>query len=360
MNPLEEPEAGCELFVGATIGEQNENTLYTDLTGKFPVKSFHGSHMLFVAYAYGPNAILTRPMRNRSDAEMIKAYTDIHDKGFKPRFNVSDSECSKTIKRYIREQDAIIQLVERDNHRVNAAEQAIQTFKNHFITGLATVDKNFPIQLWDELIPQAQDTLNLLRTSRVNKHLPAYAVLEGPFNFNRTPLAPPGTKAIIYNDPSSRTSWGPHGEDAYYVNRVPEHWRCYKFFVPDTKAFRISGAAKFFPTHCKMPAVDPGDTVRLAAQDLITALNNLNPNAPIDLEPRHSQALRDLSNIFQQSIKQTSEGEGESPRVATEPSTSHNTTAPRVVQLAPRIHQRTTRRNTPILPTIQEETTPAP
>jgi hypothetical protein len=79
MNPLEEPEAGCELFVGATIGEQNENTLYTDLTGKFPVKSFHGSHMVFVAYAYGPNAILARPMRNRSDAEMIKAYTDIHE-----------------------------------------------------------------------------------------------------------------------------------------------------------------------------------------------------------------------------------------------------------------------------------------
>ena len=90
----------------------------------------------------------------------------------------------KNNKRYIREQDATIQLVERDNHRANAAEHAIQTFKNHFITGLATVDKNFPIQLWDELIPQAQDTLNLLRTSRVNKHLPAYAVLEGPFNFN--------------------------------------------------------------------------------------------------------------------------------------------------------------------------------
>jgi hypothetical protein len=97
--------------------------------------------------------------------------------------------------------------------------------------------------------------------------------------------------------------------------------------VPDTKAFRISGAAKFFPTHCKMPAVEPGDTVRLAAQDLITALSNPNPQAPIDLEPRHNQdqALRDLSNIFQASIKQTSEGDGESPRVAVEPSTSHNT-----------------------------------
>jgi hypothetical protein len=109
-------------------------------------------------------------------------------------------------------------LVEPDNHRVNAAERAIQTFKNHFIAGLATVDKNFPLQLWDELIPQCQDTLNMLRTSRVNKHLSAYAVLEGPFNFDKTPIAPPGTKAIIYNDPKTRTSWEPHGDDAFYVN----------------------------------------------------------------------------------------------------------------------------------------------
>jgi hypothetical protein len=151
---------------------------------------------------------------------MIKLYKEVYEylesKGFKPRFNVSDNKCSKTIKRYIREQNATIQLVEPDNHRVNAAERAIQTFKNHFIAGLATVDKNFPLQLWDELIPQCQDTLNMLRTSRVNKHLSAYSVLEGPFNFDKTPLAPPGTKAIIYNNPITRTSWGPHGDDAFY------------------------------------------------------------------------------------------------------------------------------------------------
>jgi hypothetical protein len=139
-------QAGCELFVGATIGDQNENTLYTDLTGKFPVKSFHGNHMVFVAYAYGPNAILARPMRNRSDAEMVKAYTDVYEylenRGFKPRFNVSDNECSKTIKRYIREKGANIQLVEPDNYCVNAAERAIQTFKNHFIAGMARISQS--------------------------------------------------------------------------------------------------------------------------------------------------------------------------------------------------------------------------
>jgi hypothetical protein len=110
------------------------------------------------------------------------------------------------------------------------------------------------MQLWDELLPQVQDTLSLLRTSRVNKRLSAYAVLEGPFNYNKTLIAPPGTKAVIYNDPSNRTSWGRHGNDAYYLNRAPEH--------------------------CKMPAVDPDDTIRMAAQDLIIALQNSTRRRP--------------------------------------------------------------------------------
>lgn len=144
---------------------------------------------------YGPNAILVRPMHSRSNAEMINAFQDIYGyleaRGFKPKFNVSDNECSKMIKRFLKEQEATIQLVEPDNHRVNAAKRAIQTFKNHFIVGLATVDKAFPLQLWDELLPQAQDTLNLLHTSSVNNKLSTYAVLEGNFNFDKTPLAPP-------------------------------------------------------------------------------------------------------------------------------------------------------------------------
>jgi hypothetical protein len=107
-----------------------------------------------------------------------------------------------------------------------------------------------------------------------------------------------------------------------------------------------------------MPAINPGDTIRLAAQDLITALQNPHPHAPIDLEPRHNQALRDLANIFQTTIKQTSEGDGSPARVDNEPSTSNDTTAPSVVRLAPRIHQRQTRRNTPVLQPIDENVKP--
>ena len=38
-----------------------------------------------------------------------------------------------------------IQIIPSNQDQVNAAKKAIQTLKNHFIAGLATVDKNFPM-----------------------------------------------------------------------------------------------------------------------------------------------------------------------------------------------------------------------
>jgi hypothetical protein len=56
-------------------------------------------------------------------------------------------------------------------HRRNAAERAIRTVQNHFIAGLCSVDPNFPIHLWDRLVPQAEISLNLLRGSWINPKL---------------------------------------------------------------------------------------------------------------------------------------------------------------------------------------------
>ena len=37
-------------------------------------------------------------------------------------------------------------------YRRNAAERAVRTFKNHFLTGLASIDSSFPITQWDRLL----------------------------------------------------------------------------------------------------------------------------------------------------------------------------------------------------------------
>ncbi len=180
--------------------------MYTDLPGPFPMRSFKNMAYVFVAYMYDINAILVRYMQNRSADSMKKVFEDIitylDARGCKPTLNVMDNECSKTVESYITSQNIDIQLVPPANHRVNAAERAIGTFKEHFIAGLATVDCNCPLQLWDEFLPQAQDTLNLLRVSRRNNKISAYEELEGPFDYNWTLLVTICTPAFIYGDPS--------------------------------------------------------------------------------------------------------------------------------------------------------------
>jgi hypothetical protein len=369
--PIDE-KAEVELFIGATIADQNDGTIYTDNTGRFPVQSFHGKQIQFVAYEYRSNAIIVKTLRDQTDKSMVEAFQEVYEylttKGFKPKLNVMDNQCSKAVQTYIHSTGADIQLVNPDDHRVNAAERAIQTWKNHWIAGMGTLDPKCPMQLWCQFIEQGQDTLNMLRVSRINPKLSAYAVLEGQFNFDKTPLAPVGTKALVFLDPAKRNTWQSHAIDAWYVGPAKKHYRNYRFFIPDTKGYRISASAKFFPAHCKMPAIEPGDTIRLAAQDLITAMQTLS-NAPIDLNPKHTQALRKLTEIFNEAarIDNADKENNPPPRVNTQParvnhpaprvqpSTSHDPTSPKVLATQPRVHQRVTRQNTP-MPTIFEET----
>ena len=98
------------------------------------------------------------------------------------------------------------QCVPPHQHRANVAEQAIGTFKDHMKACLATLDPDFPLREWDRLLLQIELTLNLLHTSKVNPKLSAYAFIFGQFDYNKTPLVPPGTKVVAHNKPSQRPS----------------------------------------------------------------------------------------------------------------------------------------------------------
>ena len=112
-----------------------------------------------------------------------------------------DNECSKAIKTFVADRQTAIQLIEPHNHRVNAAEVAVKTAKYHFISALATVAPECPLQLWCLFLPQFETSLNLLRTSRRNPAISTYEDLHGAFNYNKTPMAPIGTPAVVYEYP---------------------------------------------------------------------------------------------------------------------------------------------------------------
>jgi hypothetical protein len=144
-------------LVFAVVLDQGQ--IYTDLTGNFPLRSSKGNNVLMVCYSYDANYIRPIAMKSKSGAECVRAFGIVFDemasKGFKPKLQTMDNEASAPLKNYVTEKEMNYQLVPPHCHRDNAAERAIRTFKEHFKSGLATVDPDFPIHLWEILLPQA-------------------------------------------------------------------------------------------------------------------------------------------------------------------------------------------------------------
>ena len=123
-------------------------------------------------------------MPTQTDASMITAFTEaittLCAQGYHPELNVMDNECSAVVEKHIKASKINIQVVPPHNHRVNAAKQAIATFKEYVIAALTTVDKLCPLKLWDEFLPQVELTLNMLRFSCRNPNQSANQVIYRP------------------------------------------------------------------------------------------------------------------------------------------------------------------------------------
>jgi hypothetical protein len=138
-----------------------------------------------LCYIYDCNYIKVFPMQYMSASEGVKAYDSIHQeltaKGFKPKLQTLDKEASTALKSFFTVNDIAYQLVPPHCHR----RSAIRTFKEHFVAGISSVEPSFPMHLWDILLPQAEITLNLLRTSRLHLQLSAAAHYHGLVDYNK-------------------------------------------------------------------------------------------------------------------------------------------------------------------------------
>ena len=254
------------------------NKAYMDLTGRFPHISSSGNEYVLVVYDYDSNAILAEAIPNRQAAVITEAWLKIHNvlkkRGVAPNLYLLDNEISADLKWAMTKNEIDWQLATPYQHRANAAERAIRTFKNHFIAGLSSVHPDFPIKEWDRLIPQAVLTLNLLRNSRVNPKLSSYAYLHGPFNFNSTPLAPPGTLVAIHVKPNNRASWAPHSKRGFYVGPCLNHYRNFQCYVPDTNSVVVTDTVDFIATQEKIPTITHEDFIHQSLMDILATLQS--------------------------------------------------------------------------------------
>ena len=172
-----------------------------------------------------------------------------------------DNEASSDMKYSMTKHKISLQFAPPHMHRRNVAEQAIRTFKNHFIAGFFTTDPNFPVSGRDRLLDQATITLNLLRQSRVNPKLSAYAYLFGNYDFNRCPMAPPGTRVVVHDKPDQRAYLTHHGTPYWYIGPSLEHYRTMMCYIPATGSVRYTDTLKFIPATFKFPQQIGGDSL---------------------------------------------------------------------------------------------------
>ena len=74
------------------------------------------------------------------------------------------------------------------------------------------------------MIKKIQDMLNMFQTSRNNIAKTAYQETKGTFDWNATPLAPVGTKAMVFVHPENRNIFALHCDEVYFVGCAPHHY----------------------------------------------------------------------------------------------------------------------------------------
>jgi hypothetical protein len=309
--------------------------IYTDQTGRFVCPSETGNNYIMVVYDYDSNAILAEPIPNRTKKSLLAAYTKLHsqlcDAGLRPQYQRLDNECSDIMKEFMKEQNIKYQLVPPGVHRRNAAERAIRTLKNHLIAGFCSLDENFPLSLWDKLLPHALMSLNMLRGSRINPKLSAYAQLHGAFDFNATPLAPPGIRVLIHEKPHQRKTWMPHAVDGWYIGPAMESYRCHRVWCWATKTERICDTLSWFPSKVQIPTASSADTIQACLEQIVECLKN--PAAGSPLAPLDNTHVAALDNIRRLIV----DGPAASDTCDTESSAPTPTSAPATTAPSPRV-----------------------
>jgi hypothetical protein len=220
-------------------------------------------------------------------ATTIKHFTIL---GQKPTYQRLDNETSSELEHMFISNNINFQYVPPGNHRANKAERAIRDMKNHLIAMLATANPDCPIYLWDEFIPQANITINLLRPYQPNPTISAYEGMHGKtFDFMANPLAPCGTRVVTFDSPSTRSSWAVHGVKGFYLGPALQHYRCFRVYASTTQAERITDTLQWFPEPLHLPGSNPHEL-------LIAAITNL--QVAIIEEQNNEERSKKISDYF--------------------------------------------------------------
>lgn len=276
------------------------HTVSSDLTGKFPVQADSGAQYILISEMDG--YIHADPLASRHHTAYISSFTRtiafFTALGRIPFFLRLDNETSLPLDAFMKRQGIRLQYCPPGMHRSNRAERSIQTFKNHAIATLCTTAKDFPLLLWNRLLPQIELCLNHLHPYKPNPNISTYAGLHGgAHDFRANPIGPAGAKILIHDKPNNRGSWAPHGVAGFYLGPAIKHYRCFTVWSSATNAVRINDTLAWFLDNLQLPSPSVHDLLIAAIHDLTTAIHTITRAHPAF---HHHRQLINIPSITQQ------------------------------------------------------------
>jgi hypothetical protein len=273
--------------------------LYIINTGRFPIQACSGNQYITIAFHSRCNAILCTPYVNRSNKHQLATYDSIMrrlaNRGHNVDLQILNNEVSTKFKVTIVDKWKVqYQLVPPDIHCHNAAKQAIQTLKSHFLAIIASQPPAFSRYLWDLLLPPTEPTLNLLCQSYITPSMSAWEHFNGPFDHSATPLLPLGCPLITHNKPATCHIWDFRGSDGLYACISLKHYHCHHVIDGKSKSLRISDTVDFRHHYLTIPTVTSANTIVHS----LDAISNAITNAPSTTRDTQLHTISTLCNLF--------------------------------------------------------------
>jgi hypothetical protein len=104
-------------------------------------------------------------------------------------------------------------------------------------------------------------------------------------------------KAVVYKDGDTRGSWASRGIDGWYLGPSKDHCRCALYYIPETRAYHISGLTELFPQHCQLPNLTPDQHSRALTEELAEE------TATVNNTPRGPRLIKILQNKIKQIVE---------------------------------------------------------
>ena len=222
--------------------------------------------------------ILATAIKSRKKENLLEDFITMYDTlkkaGINPILNQIDNKFSKELIEEIESKKLKYQIISPGYHREIAVKREIQTFKNHSISILDGCDPNYPKDQWNQLLPVAVITLNMLQPSSINANESTCNKLWGNFNFNKTPLAPQGCLIIAHERAleKERVTCANLEVKGYFLGLTKQHYQDYNVYIPASRGERIIDTIKLFPVHASMPKVSLEDRLGSVTEDLAAIL----------------------------------------------------------------------------------------